>query len=453
MNYVSTRGGGAARFEDLLLGGTAPDGGLWMPASWPTLDGQPLRDADYPSLVAKVMQPYVGECFDEAELLGMAQRAYAAFPKEDPVPLVQYGDRRWLLELHHGPTMAFKDLAMQLLARMVERALERQSRRVAILAATSGDTGSAAIEAFGGMERVRVFVLFPKGRVSSVQRRQMTAAGYGNVHALAVRGSFDDAQALVKAAFADGALVRSQGLVSVNSINWARILPQVAYYFWACRRLEGAAPVFCVPSGNFGDAFAGCIAGRMGLAMGRVVVATNSNDILHRILSTGVGERRQAEATFSPSMDIQAASNFERALYEACGRDGETVARRMEDFACSGALELAPEERAHLAAAFGSARASESETLETIADTRARCGMLVDPHTAVGVHAAESLDPATPAVVLATAHPAKFPEAVREACGAEQETPARLRRIMEGEERALEIDAELQALKNAVESR
>lgn len=453
MEYVSTRGGGAARFEDLLLGGTAPDGGLWMPAAWAKLENLPQKDGDYPSLVAKVMRPYVGDCFSEAELHGMAREAYAKFPKEDPAPLVRYGDRRWLLELHHGPTMAFKDLAMQLLARMVERALERQSRSVAILAATSGDTGSAAIEAFGGMERVRVFVLFPKGRISAVQRRQMTAAGYGNVHALAVRGSFDDAQALVKAAFADDGLVRSQGLVSVNSINWARILPQVAYYFWACRQLEGTVPVFCVPSGNFGDAFAGYIAGRMGLAMGRVVVATNSNDILHRILSTGAGERRQAEATVSPSMDIQAASNFERALYEACGRDGKTVAARMADFARDGVLELAAKERAHLAQSFGSARASERETLEAIAEIRDRCGILVDPHTAVGVRAAESLDPETPAVALATAHPAKFPEAVREACGVEQEIPARLRKVMEGEERASEIDADLQALKNMVETR
>lgn len=454
MRYESSRGGGGtASFEELLLGGTAPDGGLWMPEVWPALEGLLRPEIDYPRLVAEMMAPYTVDCFDVEELHSMAREAYAAFPQENPVPLQQYDENRWLLNLHCGPTLAFKDLAMQLLARMVESVLKRQDRQIAILAATSGDTGSAAIEAFGGMERVRVFVLFPSGRVSSVQRRQMTAAGYGNVHALSVRGSFDDAQALVKGAFADAELVRSEGLVAVNSINWARILPQAAYYFWACRQLGGAWPAFCVPSGNFGDAFAGFVAKMMGLAARQIIVATNGNDILHRILDTGRGERRPVEATYSPSMDIQAASNFERALFEASGRDGVAVADRMESFAGSGALALEPGERASLADTYGSARVSEQETLETIAATHARCGLLVDPHTAVGLRAAEMQAIATPVVVLSTAHPAKFPEAVREACGVEQGIPPRLRRVLVGEEHAIEIDADLDMLRALMQLR
>ena len=453
VEYVSTRGTAEPLpdLESVLLGGLARDGGLHLPREWPVFPPAELRSMarlSWPELAHRVMRPFLGGAPGEDELGDALAAAAATFEGADPAPMVALGENRWLLELHHGPTLSFKDVAMQLLARLLDRALERRSARAAMLCATSGDTGSAAIEAFRGRSRISAWVLYPEGRVSGVQRRQMTVAAGDNAHAIAIRGDFDDCQALVKRAFNDHRFRDRQRLLAVNSINFGRILAQSVYYFHAGLR-AGALdrPVtFLVPSGNFGNAFSGHAAARMGLPVARIVVAANRNDILHRIIATGRGDRRPVVATDSPSMDIQAASNFERALFDIADGDAGRVRGWMAEFADSGVLQLDPAAHARLAARFGSATASDEEGQAEIRRVRDRHGLVIDPHTATAFRAARDLAPGVPAVLLATAHPAKFPAAMERATGGRVVPPERLRAVLAAPERREILDNDYAAL-------
>ena len=357
------------------------------------------------------------------------------------------------MELFHGPTLAFKDVAMQILGRLFARALKRQGGRATVLAATSGDTGSAAIAALGGLENIEVFVLHPQGRVSEVQRRQMTTAPYANVHNIAIEGTFDDAQDIVKALFAETDFAKAVSLTAVNSINFARIAAQAVYYFTAAAQL-GAAPVFVVPTGNFGDVFAGEAAMRMGLPVEKLFVATNSNDIMARALNEGVYASGNAQPTLSPSMDIQVASNFERALFEASGRDAELICREMALFAMTHRIVLPPHLMAELHTRYAAARCDDTETLAAIARVYGETGHLIDPHTAVAVAAAFNLEMGkkVPVVVLSTAHPAKFPDAVHQATGQIPHVPPRLKAALAGEEKCHVLRAEKDLVRGLIET-
>ena len=460
MKYVSTRGEAPALgFTDVLLAGLARDGGLYVPESWPRLDAETIAGfagRPYAGVAYSVIHPFVDGDIADDELRAMIEDAYAGFGHPAVAPLVQLAPGHFLLELFHGPTLAFKDVAMQLLGRLMDHVLAAKGRRATIVGATSGDTGGAAIEAFRGRENVDIFILFPKGRVSPVQQRQMTTVADANVHALAIEGTFDDCQALVKAMFNDFRFRDEVGLSGVNSINWARIVAQVVYYFTAAVAL--GAPhrrvAFTVPTGNFGDIFAGHVAMQMGLPVDKLIVATNINDILWRTLETGRYETRGVVATTSPSMDIQVSSNFERLLFEVLGRDGAAVRRLMQGLSQSGAFDLGEEARARIAETFGAGRSDEDETKATIARLRAEAGYLLDPHSAVGVTVAERfLDPAVPMVTLATAHPAKFPDAVEAACGERPALPARLGDMMSREERMTPLANDLDVVENHIRAR
>lgn len=439
ISYVSTRGGAGRRsFEEVLLRGLAEDGGLFVPEAWPEVDLAGLVGLDYPETVARLLAPFTAGCFDQDELLAMARAAYGDFRHAATAPLVQLGHDEWLLELFHGPTLAFKDFAMQLLGRMFEAVLAKRGESITIVGATSGDTGAAAIRAFAGLERIRVAILFPEGRISAVQRRQMTTASEANVRVLAVEGTFDDCQNRLKEMFGDAAFRDRVKLAAVNSINWARVVAQAAYYVYAALRLGGLErPVaFSVPTGNFGDVYAGYVAKRIGLPIAKLVVATNENDILARFLASGRYARGQVVATSSPSMDIQVASNFERLLFEMEGRDGAAVTGLMRDFAATGALEVADAKRDAVRALFVGGRVDEAATQRTIREVLETTGQLVDPHTAVGIRAGR--DKATgdaPVVTLATAHPAKFPDAMVAAVGHEAPLPPQIAWMMQAAER------------------
>ena len=457
MRYISTRGQAPVLdFEQAMLTGLARDGGLYLPEDVPALSEAEiaaLAFRPYEEVALRIILPFLGESFTEAELEAAIHRAYRGFAHPARAPLAQIGPAHFLLELFHGPTLAFKDFAMQLIGQLFELALARSGRRLTVIGATSGDTGSAAIEAFAGLAGVDVVILFPRGRVSEVQRRQMTTPEAANVHAVALEGDFDDCQAAVKALFNDHAFRDEVGLAAVNSINWARILAQTVYYFTAATALGAPArPLsFTVPTGNFGDIFAGGIARRMGLPIDRLVIATNRNDILHRALASGRYERRGVSATISPSMDIQLASNFERALFEAYGRDAGALRRDMAALAGEGAFTISQGAREALRALYASGRAGEEETRATIARVHDETGLTICPHTAVGVHVAEGhLRPGAPMVTLATAHPAKFPDAVEEATGLRPPLPERLARLYDLPERAREMPADLDALKTLI---
>ncbi|MGE0846549.1 MAG: threonine synthase, partial [Flavobacteriaceae bacterium] len=384
-----------------------------------------------------------------SDLESMARDAYATFRHDAVAPHVQMGPNDWILELFHGPTLAFKDVAMQVLARLMDHVLRREGRRATIVGATSGDTGGAAIEAFRGLSSVDVVILFPDGRVSDVQRRQMTTVADANIHALAIGGTFDDCQKIVKQLFADRALAGEVGLSGVNSINWARIAAQIVYYFTAASALGAPARAvsFTVPTGNFGDVFAGYAASRMGLPVERLVIATNENDILVRTLETGRYELAGVSATTSPSMDIQISSNFERLVFEACGRDAAAVRAAMGGLSQSGGFSLAAAPLAAIRDDFSARRAGEAEVAGAIAATLSADGYLLDPHTAVGrVVAAAERRAGTPMVTLATAHPAKFPDAVEAACGERPALPAWLGDLMERRERFEVLPADAAAV-------
>ncbi len=458
MRYISTRGQAPVLgFEDTMLTGLARDGGLYVPEEVPVLppaDIAGLAGLPYEEVAVRIMAPFVADAFDEATFAGMVERAYAGFGHEARAPLKQLGPNHHLLELFHGPTLAFKDFAMQLIGQMFEHTLNKRGERVAIVGATSGDTGSAAIEAFRGLDTVDVFILYPHGRVSEVQRRQMTTPSEANVHALALAGHFDDCQARLKEMFNDFAFRDRVGLAGVNSINFARVLAQVVYYFTAATAL--GAPhrevSFTVPTGNFGDIFAGHIAKRMGLPIRQLVVATNQNDILHRCLTTGEYRTGEVYPSISPSMDIQVSSNFERALHLAYDGDGAAVAQLMEELR-SGGFTVSQGALQALREVYASGRVSEEETSATIARIHDRTGELLCPHSAVGVRVAEGHPGDVPMVTLATAHPAKFPDAVEAATGIRPPLPPRMADLFDRTERVTRVENDLAALEAVIDER
>jgi threonine synthase len=456
MRYVSTRGRAPElTFEEAMLTGLARDGGLYVPAEVPRMsagDIAALAGLSYEDVAFRVMRPFIGDTFTDAEFADLIARAYAGFGHAARAPLKQLQPNHFLLELFHGPTLAFKDFAMQLIGQMFEAALARRGERVTIVGATSGDTGSAAMEAFRGLDAVSVFILFPHGRVSEVQRRQMTTVTEDNAHAIALTGTFDDAQARVKDMFNDFAFRDRVRLAGVNSINWGRVLAQVVYYFTAAVSLGAPhrAVSFCVPTGNFGDIFAGHIARAMGLPIEKLIVATNQNDILHRALSSGDYVPDGVTPSISPSMDIQVSSNFERALFDAYGRDGDAVGKLMDELKAGG-FHISQGALEALRDSFASGRASEAETGAMIARARSEMGELLCPHSAVGVHVAQGFNGTTPLVTLATAHPAKFPDAVEAATGIRPALPPRMADLLDRPERVSRVDNDLGAIEALIE--
>ncbi|MEM9129490.1 MAG: threonine synthase [Pseudomonadota bacterium] len=459
MKYISTRGTAPVlNFEETMLAGLARDGGLYLPESIPQMSSDQiaeLRGTSYEETAFAVMRPFLGDTFTDHEFRAIIDRAYQGFDHAARAPLKQLDSGHFLLELFHGPTLAFKDFAMQLIGQMFEASLTRSGKRVTIVGATSGDTGSAAMEAFRGLEAVDVFILYPHGRVSEVQRRQMTTPTETNVHALAVDGDFDDCQARVKDMFNDFEFRDGVRLAGVNSINWARVLAQVVYYFSSAISLGAPeGPVsFTVPTGNFGDIFAGLIAKRMGLPIEKLVVATNQNDILHRCLSTAEYKPDGVAPSISPSMDIQVSSNFERALYYAYDQDGAAVSQLMDELK-TGGFSVSQGALQSLRENFASGRASEAETSTAITATLQNSKELLCPHSAVGVKvAAEKLDPKVPMVTLATAHPAKFPDAVKAASGIHPPLPDRMSDLYERSERVTRVANDLADIQNIIRDR
>ncbi len=454
MRYVSTRGQTPPQsFDDVLLAGLAPDGGLFLPENWPQLSAAEIAafaGKPYTEVAYAILSRFTGDAFAPADLRADIEAAYATFETPEVAPLTEIGSGQYLLELFHGPTLAFKDVALQILGRLFARALAKRGGRATVVAATSGDTGSAAIAALGDRPNIEVFVMHPKGRVSEVQRRQMTTAPFANVHNIALEGSFDDAQAIVKSLFADEAFANRTNLTAVNSINFARIAAQTVYYFTAAAQLN-AAPTFVVPTGNFGDIFAAEAAQRMGLKTGNLVIATNQNDILFRTLQTGVYASGEAHPTLSPSMDIQVASNFERALFEASGRDAGWVRDAMASFAKTRSLTLPSAVLAALRARYTAHRSDDAETLATIARVHRETGRLIDPHTAVAVAGAPKAG--GPVVILSTAHPAKFPDAVQRATGQTPPLPPRLAGLYDGKERLDTLPNQLSAVRDYIVNR
>jgi threonine synthase len=453
VRYVSTRGRAPELgFADVLLAGLASDGGLYVPSEWPVLAAAGAATT-YAERAAEVMAPFVGPDIDRATLARLCREAYASFRHEAVVPLVQVGHRHWVQELFHGPTLAFKDVALQLVGRLFDHVLAQRGERVTIVGATSGDTGSAAIDGMRGCANVDIVILYPHGRTSDVQRRQMTTVDAPNVAAVAVEGTFDDCQDLVKAMFADEQFRQRRRLSAVNSINWARVMAQVVYYVTAAEALRGPITC-CVPTGNFGNVLSGWIARRMGAPIVDFVVASNTNDILTRFINDGDMTTRQVVPTLSPSMDIQVSSNFERLLFEMNERDGGITAEQLGRFRATGRLEIEADQRATwIDGTFRAARCDDDATLVEIGRLYAATGMLVDPHTATATAAADALGSDHPIVTLATAHPAKFPDAVERATGVRPPLPAHLADLMERPERTETVANDLAAVEQLVERR
>ncbi len=447
MNYISTRGDAPELgFEDVLLQGLAPDGGLYVPGNWPRFDAAEIaswQGLSYADLAVRVMAPFLGDKIPSDDLGAMVERAYNSFSHDAITPLVEMDGNMRLLELFHGPTLSFKDVAMQLLGQLFDHVLQKRGQRVTVVGATSGDTGAAAVEALRGKEAVDVVILHPFGRITDIQRRQMTTAPDANVFNIALEGTFDDCQSLVKAMFREKAFRDSINMSAVNSINWARIMAQAVYYFHAGVVL--GAPdrkiAFSVPTGNFGDIFAGYVAGKMGLPVSRLVIATNVNDILARAYETGRYEVRRVEPTISPAMDIQVASNFERLLFDAYGRDSKSVSKLMTALVESGKFEISNEALEFIRGRFDVVRVDEGRTKDEMARTLASTGIFIDPHTAVGVAASRAVktEPDEAMICLSTAHPAKFPEAVEEATGQHVPLPPRLRDLEQRPERFIRL--------------
>ena len=423
MEYISTRGGGEPKsFEDVILTGLAPDGGLYVPKSLPNYSHEEIAswaDLSYQQLALKVITPFVDGAIPESDLERLIEKSYGNFRHDDIAPLVKTGDNEWILELFHGPTLAFKDFALQFLGNLLDYTLGKRQQKVVIMGATSGDTGSAAIEGCRRCENIDIFILHPYQRVSDVQRRQMTTVQADNIHNIALHGNFDDCQNMVKASFSDQSfLPDGRQLVAVNSINWARIMAQIVYYFWASLRLGGPdqAVSFSVPTGNFGDIFAGYLAYKMGLPIKQLVIATNQNDILHRCISDNDHTSRPLEQSLAPSMDIMISSNFERLLFDLYDQDGAAIAQLMND-AKAGSMQLSNSALDRARELFTSFRCDDSGMIDLISTTNRDIDYLLDPHTAIGLAAARACreDTSTPMVTLATAHPAKFPEAVKKA--------------------------------------
>lgn len=457
MRYISTRGEAPTlSFEDTMLAGLARDGGLYLPESWPHLSKAEISafaGLSYEEIALRVMRPFIGDTFTDDEFRALIEQAYEGFDHPARCPLVQIGSNEWVMELHRGPTLAFKDVALQLLGRLFDAVLRRRGERVTIVGATSGDTGSAAMEAFRGSDRVDVFFLHPAGRISEVQRRQMTTLPEKNVHAIAVDGDFDDCQAAVKALFNDHEFRDEIGLAAANSINWARVLAQIVYYFSAAVALGAPQrPIsFSVPTGNFGDVYAGHVARHMGLPIADLVIATNENDILHRTVQTGQYRREEVTPTIAPSMDIQVSSNFERLLFELYDQDAAAIRALMEDLQEGGGFNVSQGALERLREGFSSARIDRAQALATIRRLAGQ-GMLIDPHTAIGVAAAETCrgDRAVPMVTLGTAHAAKFPDAVAEASDIRPALPHRMADLFERAERITILPNEIEPLKGHI---
>jgi threonine synthase len=460
MRYISTRGEAPVlSFCDAVLAGLARDGGLYLPETWPKFSKKTIESfagKPFYEVAVEVLKPFVDGEISDADLLAMAKEAYGTFGHEAVTPLQQIAPNQFVLELFHGPTLAFKDVAMQMLAKLMDHILVKRGQRATIVGATSGDTGGAAIEAFRTSTRVDMIILYPEGRVSDVQRRMMTTPKEPNVHAVAVEGTFDDCQALVKAMFNHHAFRDRVKLSGVNSINWGRIVAQVTYYFVAAIAL--GAPkrkvAFAVPTGNFGDIFAGYVAQQMGLPIAKLSIATNSNDILVRTLKTGRYEMRDVVATTSPSMDIQISSNFERWMFEAGDRDGAGIRQQMASLSQSRAFSLNERQLKLLRKGFKAARGSEKQIAGIIRDVKSTGGYLVETHTACGVIAAQNLklDPSIPRIILATAHPAKFPEAMEQITGERPALPPRLKNLLTDPERMVLLPNDLAAVEKFVEA-
>ena len=456
MRYLSTRGTAPILdFQGVTLAGLASDGGLYVPEAWPTLSRDEiaaLAGLDYVETAVRVMAPFTVGVLDEAALRDLCTQAYGRFAHAAVTPLVQLDQQHWLLELFHGPTLAFKDVALQLLGLMFERFLKGSDTQLTVIGATSGDTGSAAIDALAGREGIDVFMLHPLGRVSDVQRRQMTTVLAPNVHNIAIEGSFDDAQALVKAMFNAPDFAGRFNLGAVNSINWARLMAQVVYYFYAAVRLGAPdRPVaFSVPTGNFGDVFAGYVAARMGLPVAKLVVATNVNDILHRALSQGDYSVGNLTPTMAPSMDIQVSSNFERLLFDLGGRDGAATAAQMRSFESSKTMTLSSAQRSGTGL-FHSDRIDADDMAMAMRWAHDAAGETIDPHTAIGLAAARRAPIGdVPVMTLATAHPAKFRDAVERATGMRPALPRRIGDLFSREERFETLPATFAAVTDHV---
>ena len=455
MRYISTRGGiPPIPFDEAVMMGLAPDGGLLVPEFLPQVDGPTLADWSrlrFQDLAVEVLKPFVGACIPEQDLIDLINESYASFSHPEVTPLVHLR-RQHILELFHGPTAAFKDVALQFLGNLFEYLLARRGGHLNILGATSGDTGSAAIAGVRGKERIQIFILYPQGRISPIQERQMTTVLDANVHCIAIRGTFDDAQRMVKQLFQDLAFKEQYALGAVNSINWARILAQMVYYFYAwgqlCRGKPECRVSFSVPTGNFGDVFAGYLARRMGLPVERLIIATNQNDILTRFVHTGIYAAGEVQHSLSPAMDIQLASNFERYLYFLSGERPEAVRSWLETLGRTGELRIDEDQRAQVARDFQARAVNDEETLEQIRRTYEEEGYILDPHTAVGVRAASDWGEC---VCLATAHPAKFGEAVARAIGREAPYPASLANLLDQPTRSVLLDAEETAVRQFIQ--
>ncbi|MYB11241.1 MAG: threonine synthase [Acidimicrobiia bacterium] len=454
MKYISTRGRAPVlEFGDVLLAGLAADGGLYVPDRWPVLSpealgGRPGR-GDYADLAAEVMWPFVDGAYTRDRFDELVRDAYSGFDHPDVVPMVELGDGLWLMELFHGPTLAFKDIALQLVGRLFDEELSRRSERVTIVGATSGDTGAAAIEAVRDRENIQIVILHPRGRVSEMQRRQMTTVDSANVHNVAIEGTFDDCQDLVKAMFGDAEFRAEQRLSAVNSINWARVMAQTVYYVAAATRYGLERVSFSVPTGNFGNVLAGHVARQMGLPVDRFIVASNRNDILTQFFTTGSMAISEVHPTMSPSMDIQVSSNLERLLFELLDRDGIRTAKLLEDFRATGEMRIDPRISAELNQNWSGVRVDEDETTAAIAELFRDTGMIVDPHTAVGLAAARHTrrDADGAMVVMATAHPAKFGDAVEAAIGSPAPLPPALAELADRTERCERLPNDLRAVK------
>jgi threonine synthase len=454
MKYLSTRDtkskASLQSFEDVLLAGLAGDGGLFVPDAWPAFSPEffaRLAGKPYQEIAVEVMLPFLGDAISRDDFTTLVHDAYARFAHQAITPLVQFDQRTWLMELFHGPTLAFKDVALQLLGQLFDHVLARRGSRITVVGATSGDTGSAAIEACRDREAVDIFILYPSGRTSDVQRKQMTTVPSANVHAIAIEGNFDDCQALVKAMFGDAQFRDAHQLAAVNSINWARIMAQIVYYVAAAVALgaPGRKVAFAVPTGNFGNIYAAYAAKRMGLPIEKLIVGTNSNDILARFFATAEMRKAAVVPTYSPSMDIQVSSNFERLLFELLGRDGAAVEAKLAQFQSTGAFGVTPEVFAKITELFGGTAVSDPETKATITDIYKKTGYILDPHSAVSVAAANraELDPAVPVIALACAHAAKFPDVVTSATGVHPPLPPHMADLFDRPERIVTLPNDL----------
>ncbi|MCJ8298722.1 MAG: threonine synthase [Pseudomonadales bacterium] len=457
MRYVSTRGQAPElNFEEVLLAGLASDGGLYVPKQLPVFSAAEIASwagLNYAQLAFKIISPFVGGSISDADLTVMIDETYAGFDHSAVAPLKELGTNEWVLELFHGPTLAFKDFALQLLGRLMDHILQKRGEKLVILGATSGDTGSAAIEGCRHSDCVDIFIMHPHNKVSEVQRRQMTCILADNVHNIAISGNFDDCQEMVKASFADQEFLQGRSLGAVNSINWARIMSQIVYYFSASLALGGPhrEVSFSVPTGNFGDIFAGYLAKQMGLPIKQLVVATNSNDILHRVISGNDLSKSDLKQTLSPSMDIMVSSNFERLLFDLYDRDGVAIDELLTRFKSQG-VSLGAQQAEKIQAIFDSASVSDQQTCETISKVHAQTGYLLDPHTAIGVWAGRKLnaDQAVPMITLATAHPVKFPDAIVEAGLEPPKLPEHLADLFEREEQFQVLDNDLSKVQQFV---